>query len=136
MLVASFLSTRELGISKADRDALIHVLGMLERGEVVHVPVPYSYTGDLGFNMLEYESSSCGTIHCIAGWCDCLFDRNFANRHQDKKLPNALSNLFFGPADYDDMNAVTVEQAATALRTYLTTGKCSWCRAHAEQGTP
>jgi hypothetical protein len=125
--MANFLSTRQLGISKADRDALIHVLGMLERGEVVHVPDWRGYKGKFGFNMLEYSDDRvCGTICCIAGWCDRLFHRNFANRHQDKKLPEALSDLFFGPADYDGMNAVTVEEAAIALRTYLTTGKSVW----------
>jgi hypothetical protein len=132
MLAANFLTADELGLSELYRDALIHVLAMFERGEFVHVSDDDygDYGGNYGFNMLTYEeeTDACGTICCIAGWSDRLFNTNFVGRHccLPPNLPEELLLLFSGPISERDADASTVADAAARLRTYLTTGIGSW----------
>lgn len=130
MLASSFLSADHLGLSPLQHEALIHVLGVLERGELRHV-VDYDEAagGDVvGFTMGTF---ACGSVHCIGGWADRLYGTNFAGLSLLKDYEDrrwfALYALFYGDPDAAvELDDVTVAQAAEALRNYLTTGSARW----------
>src|SRR5258708_34374563 len=79
MLARNFLSAADLEVTEQERDALIQVLGALERGEI-----EYAYVGDLAvslrcgaglvpthFNMGTAQgraAGDCGTVACLCGW--------------------------------------------------------------------
>lgn len=121
MLARNFMTATELSLDEHERDALIGVLGMLERGEF----------GDLGrgefgdrniFNMnCWYGRKECGTVGCIGGWCDALYNTSFD--HMNAGHP--VDTLFY-PGMVKDWNTITQSQAAHALRNYLATGKPDW----------
>ena len=137
-----FLSAANLGISALERGALVHVLGMLERKEVVHVPLseevlargivtgnPPAVGRPNGFSMgpYIYHDGNCGTAACMAGWAHissgkAVFgDRRIQDICMRGNGPAALADLF--TARHKDR---TVEEAAVALRSYLTTGDARW----------
>jgi hypothetical protein len=138
MLAQNLKTAEDLNITEHQRAALIGVLGMLERKEMKHVQM---FSDDNGrgvilspaatenpFNMSTF-ASDCGTVHCIAGWADKLYDAGFAS--SILSCCDDISDLFF-VTDMGDhgldvmMETVTVEHAAQALRNYLTTGKAEW----------
>jgi hypothetical protein len=61
MLAQNFKTATDLGISEVEQDALIKVLGMLERND---------FARGESFNMGWWyqHSNTCGTVGCIAGW--------------------------------------------------------------------
>ena len=125
MLAQNFKTAIDLGITSAEHDVLIKVLGMLERGELVH---DRRGTGRLpnGFNMDHWGSQTeCGSVGCIYGWCrfvgksDMLFE----------KEPPAVKRLFRVDHLHDEVKQwsdITPDQAASALRNYLTLGEARW----------
>jgi hypothetical protein len=137
MLSRAFLTARKLHLRKAEYEALISLLHMMERGEIVHAPMsvteygcpkPDKYTGL--FNMRAYwaqasENPECGTIACIAGASDLLFGTHFVDDY--KRRTSELHDLFapheIEIARYYD---ITVAQATQALSNYLTTGDACW----------
>jgi hypothetical protein len=128
MLAQNFKTATDLGITENELSALITVLGMLERGELKHV-IDYdlrkNQIGPLTghFNMLEWNvSASCGTVCCIGGTAELIMGREFENE------PPELHKLFF-PNINSTYRNITVEQAAIALRSYLTTGNSNWRKA-------
>jgi hypothetical protein len=129
MLAQNFRTAADLGIKDEQRAALITLLGMLERGEIVHQTVgtrARDYESDLrAFNMMEWD---CGSAACLGGWCEHIAERDFPHPYPGE----GIRGLFYpddeeGPqsANYD-YDAITTEQAATALRNYLTTGRPRW----------
>ena len=71
----------------------------------------------------------CGTPACIGGWCKQIIGR----RITEYFFNSALEALFYPnserpPEDYD-YEAITPEQAARALRSYLTRGAPNWAEA-------
>lgn len=138
MLAQNFQTPTELQISNAEYNALVHILGMMERGELKHHHVGY-YQKLVGpppkfsglFNMCHVKTvTSCGTVACILGAAQLLFgDDLFAEQWCNWKYQgtkSAVSQLFVPEARSDYWLDITVEQAATALRNYLTTGEASW----------
>jgi hypothetical protein len=136
MLAQSFLSAADLGISDIQHQSLVTVLGMLERGELVHAkyPIAKMFRGPNEFNMAATldESTDCGSIGCICGWAHLVSGRKaFAEFFDEKpgsleEMPVSLRRLFrFGGA-WGSLCAIQPEQAATALRSYLTTGDAKW----------
>jgi hypothetical protein len=121
MLAQNFMKAVDLGISSDDVEALVAVLGMLERGEVTHHPSETECRD--GFNMKHY--GHCGTTQCIAGLADRLYGVGLCCRHLNS-LPGPLDDLFCGPQFGKHNEDITVEQAATALRNYLTHGEPRW----------
>jgi hypothetical protein len=122
MLARSFLSAADLGISDQWRDALIAVLGKLERDELTHL-----HAGDIDgqtdiFNMVIWYSSGadCGTVGCIGGWAETIGQFQFPG-----EMPDDLDNLFYPPDQYS-FDSVTTDQAAAALSNYLTVGSPCW----------
>ena len=120
MLMQNFKSADELKISVAEQAALIKVLGMLERGELKHSR-DSNVKGDFLFNM-GTQGCGCGTPACIGGWVAHLLGEN-QMAYVDKQMDNGpLNDLYWGRmSDY-----ITVDQAATALRSFLTVGDPRW----------
>ena len=116
MLAQNFLSYQELEISEAQHQSLISTLGRMERGEI-----PSNK-----FNMMRVGEPDCGTVGCILGWA-----RGSASNpvwdNSNMFATEALRNLFMPDTYYEFMAwGAKVEQAAMALRSYLTTGHANW----------
>lgn len=97
---------RDLGIEPAEHDALVNVLGMLERGEITDA---------------EIDSSAWPT--CCVGWA-----RRVGGKHLFPKpyreWPKGLHDLVGGTGlGRDCRNAA---EQARVLRNYLTTGEPRW----------
>jgi hypothetical protein len=133
MLAQNFKTAADLGISEVELDALIKVLGMLERGELKHTE---SY-GDLayeaplgaivGFNMSSYYGEgTCGTVCCIAGWAEVV--GRLPRNSMAETANQGLSALFL-PGIGKCLEDIRPDKAAIALRSYLTTGDANWAEA-------
>lgn len=120
MLAQSFKTPADLRITDAEFSSLLWVLGMLERGELVH---DFELDAKMpnGFNMATVMSKkSCGSVGCIYGWARTLAVwSTTVTSHYD------LMALFCP----SKQRSITPEQAAIALRSYLTTGKPRWAEA-------
>lgn len=133
MLAQNFKTAADLGISDAELNALIKVLGMLERGELKHTEshgdLAYGApVGDIvGFNMSSYYGEgTCGTVCCIAGWAEYV---GKLPRHSLTDTDNPdLSDLFL-PGLGRRLEDFLPEHAAIAIRSYLTTGEANWAEA-------
>lgn len=128
MLAQNFKSATDLGISDVEQGALINVLGMLERGELVKTD-HMKPTIHNGFNMSRISrKTECGTVGCILGWCRFLGGiKLFADNYGCTEAPPRALDLFM--FNDDRRHRVTLEQAATALRSYLSTGDANWAEA-------
>jgi hypothetical protein len=140
MLAQNFKTAVELGISDAEVEALIKVLGILERGEVEHVvpsllvgPQPdYSagYTGH--FNMIRVATrEDCGTVACILGTARLLCGLHL---FPEWEAMSSLKSLFWPFRLGTFFRDIIPAQAAIALRNYLTTGAPRWEEALACKG--
>jgi hypothetical protein len=132
MLAQNFMTAADLGLADEEQAALVALLGMLERGELHHVPlsdvstlgdIPENFTG--GFNM-EYwavDTPNCGSVCCIGGSAEMIGGLRHDQLFNKMDALPALDDLFMPDAD---MDAITPAQAAMALRNYLTTGQARW----------
>jgi len=133
MLARNFLSASSLGLTEDERNVLIQILGMMERGELIHVPVRdvapvmpdknnTPFTGH--FNMRTVGAiQDCKTICCILGTA-ILLDRTVFHYATEERNPR-LHALFF-PQIGVQWNTISVPQAAQALSNYLTLGDPHW----------
>lgn len=130
MLAQNFKTPTDLQISDAEFEALVKVLGMLERQELIYsdvgknlLPIPN------GFNMGTWEQArACGTARCIGGWAAFLMKVDVEGYVIGARC-STLNELFWGcPND----NKATTAQASIALRNYLTHGEPRWAEAMAE----
>jgi len=129
MLAQNFLTPTDLGISQPHIDALVLTLGVLERGEIVHLydPDAVHQSSPLCFNMATWaDKEGCSTVACIGGTAELLGGVNFSSYHIAKSKDCALDDLFYPSLECVNFQTITVPQAATALRNYLTTGKARW----------
>jgi hypothetical protein len=145
MLAQNFKTATDLGITDAEHEALTKVLGMLERDEIRHAPINYDKSfymrkpagvKHIDFNMGEvFSHTACGTAACIAGSCDFFFKTRFSSSNALRDdLPDALNALFCPDTlSGSEWEKITAEQAARALRSYLTTGEANWADALASQ---
>lgn len=131
MLAQNFKTVAQLKITDAEFDALAKVLGMLERGELKHQRgFGSSYNKDhFGFNMGDWcTRNECGTTACIGGWVALFTGRDPKNYVHS--AVGAMRELYFPKADdghlLGTMNQITTDQAAIALRNYLTHGEPRW----------
>src|SRR4249920_730052 len=82
MLANYFKTAIDLQITSAEHDALVKVLGMLEREELTYgnnLKDGYTVapTSPKTFHMnVVYSKSQCGTVACIGGWAAILMGRN------------------------------------------------------------
>lgn len=133
MLAQNFLSAEALGITDAEREALRTVLGMLERGELPQ-RTNWPLKG-LMFDMSDFLfEDECGTAACIAGHAHLASGRRVFQDWVQGDVPeghgsSALHELFL-PAPWL-LCKITPEQAAVALRSFLTTGAAKWAEARA-----
>lgn len=126
MLMQNFKTAADLGITEPEHRAFLQVLGMLERGELVDVH--FFDECENGFNM-SVSGRGCGTPACIGGWAAFLMDidqSSYLDRYDlaHKHKNEGLHELFWNNDAVD--NWARVSQAATALRSYLTTGDARW----------
>lgn len=130
MLARTVLTPEQLEITPGVHAAILTLLGMMERGELVHVGfrdstnephVPWPRVGQFNMNCwVGY--GDCGTVHCIGGSLELL-----APAEGCLQSPHAMGlyHLFYPDLDSDWAN-ITVAQAAAALRNYLSTGQPEW----------
>lgn len=114
MLAQNFKSAADLEITDAEHRSLVLVMGMFERGEIPAIQ----------FHMASVESW-CGSRACIMGWCqrvsgDDVFDSPIGFKH------SPLYHGLFMFGDGRRYHTSSTQQAATALRSYLTTGDARW----------
>lgn len=130
MLAQNFKSAADLGITEPQKEALMKTLVLLETGKLVHVEPEDRFTNDFRetekftghFNMARWRAAdSCGTVACIAGTAEIIGGVQFPVYGGPSNL-----NRLFAPASDPVMAKITTEQAATALRSYLTTGDPRW----------
>lgn len=127
MLARSFLPAAQLGHTEAELDALIKVLGMLERGELTHVPIHNpdfvtipTFTGHFNMSLINVVTD-CGTACCILGTAELVSGVKFKLRQ---------GAIFFPDIEMDGgWDGITPAQAAHALSNYLTTGRPNWAEA-------
>lgn len=129
MLAQYFLAAEALGITEAEHDALVRVLGMLERGEIsYHEPLWGDMTpGEnfIGFNMSRfYDRTECGTVACIGGWAEYVGKLPHKALVMKRRDIPALMRLFEPCCCGSDR--IRPSQAALALRNYLTLGEPRW----------
>src|SRR3954469_18561259 len=141
MLAQSFMTAKDLDLTDEQHSALIKVLALLETEEITYLPsrkdlllLPKKHYFNMaiwyGPNPKNLNEVECGTMGCIGGTAGAiagdslLFDINHLEPGGCKD-DTALSFLFF-PNIHTGYASITAEQAATALRSYLTTGSCDW----------
>lgn len=132
MLMQNFKSSADLGITEPQKEALMKTLVLLETGALSYIPIddlkPVTnkklikiYTG--GFNMAYWHSAhSCGTAGCIGGTAEKVGGVSF------EEVPDNLHALFY-PSVVGRFYNIRPNEAATALRSYLTTGDPKWAEA-------
>lgn len=118
MLANSFKSAEELKITECEQRALVKVLGMLERGELVESGKAPTVPNGFNMGVLRTEAK-CGTVGCILGWAIMVDNQAFPRGCTHVTIP------LFTPHNYWT-KSYTVAQAAHALRTYLVTGTPDW----------
>jgi hypothetical protein len=131
MLAQNFKTAEELGISEAQKDALSKTLVLLETGKLKHTSPPddftylggtESFTGQFNMNCWRHTFKECGSICCIGGTAELIGNVDFTF------ALGKLQGLFYPPIEVvgTDWGRITPSQAATALRSYLTTGDARW----------
>ncbi len=126
MLAQNFKTPADLRLPTVEFDALISVLSMLEREEIP----------DCKFDMSSMNPR-CNTAFCICGWAFAITDgRAFPeipnpNLLLSSRLPKEARDLFRLDTATRFLEGITRTQAATALRSYLTTGEANWKEAMA-----
>jgi hypothetical protein len=135
MLAQNFKTHIELGLSEIEHKSLVKVLGMLERGEIPAEQFHMATTGgDMKGNWWVDPNAECGSPACICGWArhvSGVSPRIFDGSTEKGwgKYQIGLRNLFQMAGDCSDGGPVdmdSTEEAAIALRAYLTTGRPVW----------
>ncbi len=139
MLAQNFKTPADLKISDAEFDALFKVLGMLERDEVRRAET-YTMrlaenhgTTPMGFHMGTFYGANeeCGTVCCICGWAEFVGHLPAGSLMRARFFNSGLMKLF-DPTGTFDSDKIGTQQAAIALRNYLTHGEPRWDEALAE----
>lgn len=135
MLAQNFMSAEALDLPTVERDALVAVLGMLERGDIA--------ADTLRMDVLLHQVDGCATVGCLCGWAHVVshgtafpelaatpargaFVAYFLRDSLRRRLPENVKRLFYFGAWSSEMAQITPPQAATALRNFLTTGDAQW----------
>lgn len=141
MLAQNFKSAEELYLNEKQYQALIKTLKMLETKKLKHIDLNdfeiLSLSEEqvgLVFNMNRWNcTESCGTVCCIGGSAEIIgnlekgeLDSLSDKLHYDSK--GELYQLFFpgGTNNKYVWSKITTEQAAQALRNYLTYSEPKW----------
>jgi hypothetical protein len=126
MLMQNFMSADTLGLKEIEYTSLIKVLVMLETGQIERNKEELLIPGKMMFNMDDWCSGNhhCGTVSCIGGTAELVGGFKFVQWKIKHDRPE-LYELFY-PTTYNNFSDITAQQAARALRNYLTTGKANW----------
>lgn len=131
MLARNFKTAKSLGITDQEISALIKVLGMLERGDLRDVDQDESCNN--GFNM-GTQGFGCGTPACIGGWVATIMDvpqmMYVDDYMESRRKPAGITSLYWGTLD------ASVQEAALALRNFLTEGHPRWSSVFADTRSP
>jgi len=127
-----FKTAKELGLTKQQHEGLVKTLELLETSFVKRICI---FEGEKSrFDMgtwSRWDYNRCQTVRCIGGWANTLVKDCFSSNQLYSKA-NATQQrelcILFYPNDEAGWKA-TVDQAAIALRGYLTTGKVDWAYA-------
>jgi len=130
MLAQNFKAANDLHITEEQKAALCKTLVLLETNKLTHV-APSSEGDDEAtfsghFNMCNWAARhGCGTIGCIGGTAEMVGQVSFGYIYGIQH--HALKDLFL-PSDVPlpQWGNITTAQAASALRSYLTTGDARW----------
>lgn len=134
MLAQNFKTPADLGIQDAEFEALVKVLGMLERREIAAAHFTMDRVGGMQEGYLK-AGHGCGTAGCLLGWARFVADRKL---FEDFSIcsGSALCRLFMFACESDPIHQlrklVTPAQAAIGLRNFLTTGEACWTEVMAE----
>jgi hypothetical protein len=142
MLAQNFKTAAELGLNDVQLDALQKTLVLFETGKVVFateifvglcaVEQSSEFTGH--FNMANWSArGKCGTVGCIGGTAEMIGGLPINSLNDASNYNYALENLFYANDAKVRLEKITVEQAARALRNYLTTGHANWAQATAAE---
>lgn len=137
MLAQNFKPAADLDLTEPQKEALMKTLVLLETGKLQHVVArgrivvgaPVKFDGRFNMACWGTAAYSCGTVACIGGTAELIGKVSFGNGLQHKELlAPALYELFYARsvAAEHDWESITPAQAATALRSYLTTGDARW----------
>lgn len=130
MLAQNFKSAADLNISEPQFEALRKTLVLFETEQLIHT-TDYKvkdlnsreFTGH--FNMRAWSvESECGTVRCIGGTASAVSGNHYLFRNWERH--DGLNALFAPNKREFPWSRITPEQAATALRSYLTTGDPRW----------
>lgn len=131
MLAQSFKTAVELDLKESQFEALKKVLVLLETNKLQHYSVKssnssisnkYSLPEGEYFNMCVWTMThTCGTIACIGGTAEALGAEPF-----NQWIMNSQLRHLFMPPFPCSWARITTEQAARALRSFLTTGQADW----------
>lgn len=132
MLQQNFQTPEALGLTAPQHRALVLTLNALEREELRHVPIDRvlrgnstDYTGH--FNMSAWNSTEeCGTVGCIGGTAELLGSLTAHSLIYCAAANRTFRDLLYPKIGEKLWSDITVDQAATALRSYLTTGIADW----------
>lgn len=140
MLAQNFKSATDLEITEQQRLALIKTLVLLETGKLTHKKKPDDnemlhfgfdfkdghpvLTGHFNMDLWTVTYRNCGTIACIGGTAEIIGGPGVG--FVEDQLPENLQRLFYPFTSKFRFRDITTAQAATALRSYLTTGNPHW----------
>lgn len=139
MLAQNFKSSADLGLTDKQFEALVKTLVLLETDRLSLVQLDDPIAGnDVNpkfaglFNMgLWTAKNKCGTVACIGGTAELVGDLNSHELFFAAQNDTQLHKLFYCGGDSGDILSVTTQQAARALRSYLSTGEARWKEARA-----
>jgi hypothetical protein len=132
MLMQNFKSAADLKLTEAQKDALVKTLVLFETGKIQHrhntervdsIDKDPTFCGY--FNMQHWQAAHpCGTVACIGGTAELIGGVDLESQNNEGLFRlfhpySVLSKI----ASWDE---ITTIQAATALRSYLTTGDAHW----------
>ncbi len=128
MLAQNFKTAKELDLADVEFEALVKVLGMLERDEIAREE----------FHMGHFRHE-CRTPACICGWAHHIsagkafpeLTCSLGPMILYRRFSSALVDLFRLTAARGSGGEITPPQAAIALRNYLTHGEARWTEAMA-----
>jgi hypothetical protein len=147
MLMQNFKPAHELSLNAAQYDALCKTLVLLETGKITHIKTDpelkscwsldknnefsghfnMRYWGGLIGSHYYRRGYECGTISCIGGLAELVAGKPVFHNGSSTYNPDTLHYLF-NPSciPVTQWDEITTEQAAQALRNFLTTGRPNW----------
>lgn len=139
MLMQNFKSADDLGLTEPQLSALQKTLVMLETDKLTHGPYDQfiddnlevgnalhrSFTGH--FNMATWQADyECGSACCIGGTAEVVGGLRPKELFRAAEGDTPLHTLFGLDRSRPWLSKITPQQAARALRSYLTTGAADW----------